>query len=191
MPQDCRKYIACVTHDGLYCRAIYDQSYEDIAWHVGDNNGMPSDPQRPMSDLAHSIAQHDDPHPPDPTPDPTPSTSGRNSSDSRNEDRMENDSEKGSISSRVQSAIRQAAHMDSVAEGEQAKKDKRWQRNSALQTIALDSQDLPDSPSSHKVSCQTSHCPSATYVKAAMPYRLKQAIMHDQAHLSFIMLGIL
>lgn len=136
-------------------RAIYDQSYEDITWHVGDNNGMPSDARGPMSDLAQSIAHHETPS------DPTPSTSGRNSNDSIDtkssdsgisnsgaDDKKKSDGLKASISSKVQSALRQAAHMDSVPEGEQAKSNKRWQRSSALQTIALDSEDLPSSPPS-------------------------------------------
>lgn len=139
----------------LSCRAIYDQSYEDITWHVGDNNGMPSDARGPMSDLAQSIAHHETPS------DPTPSTSGRNSNDSIDtkssdsgisnsgaDDKKKSDGLKASISSKVQSALRQAAHMDSVPEDEQAKSNKRWQRSSALQTIALDSEDLPSSPPS-------------------------------------------
>ena len=128
-------------------RAIYDQSYEDIGWHVGDNNGMPQDPPGPLSDLAHSIPQHDTP------PDPIPETSGRTSTDrtsaaSSTSDSKKRDGEPASTSSRVQSALRQAADIDSVAEGERAKKNKRWQRSSALQTIALDSHDLPTSTSS-------------------------------------------
>ena len=139
----------------LCCRAIYDQSYEDIAWHVGDNNGMPSDSRGPMSDLAQSIAHHDTP------PDPTPSTSGRysnnsissnssgsNTSNSGAGDGKKSDGLTASISSKVQSALRQAAHMDSVPEDKQAKSNKRWRRSSALQTIALDSEDLPNSPHS-------------------------------------------
>lgn len=150
---------ACMNHDNtitaLCCRAIYDQSYEDIAWHVGDNNGMPSDSRGPMSDLAQTIAHHETP------PDPIPSTSGRNSNDSTSSNSSESntsnseagggkksDGLKASISSKVQSALRQAAHMDSVPEDEQAKSNKWWRRSSALQTIALDSEDLPNSPPS-------------------------------------------
>lgn len=146
----------------LCCRAIYDQSYEDIAWHVGDNNGMPSDSRVPMSDLAHSIAHHETP------PDLTPSTSVRDSNDSMNSNSSDtgnseagngkkSDSLKASISSKVQSALRQAAHMDSVPEGEQARSNKRWRRSSSLQTIALDSEDLPHSPPSSS-SPQVSPC---------------------------------
>jgi hypothetical protein len=137
------------------CRAIYDQSYEDMAWHVGDNNGMPSDSRGPMSDLAQSMAHHETP------PDPIPSTSGRssndsissNSSDSGNsnseaDDGKKSEGLKANISSKVQSALRQAANMDSVPEDEQATSNKRWRRSSALQTIALDSEDLPSSPPS-------------------------------------------
>ena len=122
---------------------------------MGDNNGMPSDSPGPMSDLAQSIAHHETP------PDPTPSTSGRNSNDSISDDSSDGDTSnsgagddkksdglKASISSKVQSALRQAAHMDSVPEGEQAKSNKRWRRSSSLQTIALDSEDLPNSPPS-------------------------------------------
>ena len=67
-------------------RAIYDQSFEDVAWHVGDNNGMPLDNhQHPTSDLAKSIAQS-------------------------------NSSNEGSISNRVKSALKQAVHMDTAPE---------------------------------------------------------------------------
>jgi len=122
---------------------------------VGDNNGMPSDSRGPISDLAQSIAHHETP------PDPHPSTSGRSSNDSVSDDSSDSntsssgagdgkksDGLKASISSKVQSALRQAAHMDSVPEDEQAKSNKRWRRSSALQTIALDSEDLPSSPPS-------------------------------------------
>ena len=122
------------------CRAIYDQSYEDVAWRVGDNNGMPHDPKTPLSDLAQSIAQHDDPQHPSPTPSSTPSSTDKADSST--------DSKQKSPTSRVQSAIRQAAHMDSVGEDEQAKHDKRWQQTPPLQTIALDDNDLPSSTSS-------------------------------------------
>ena len=121
----------------LACRAIYDQPYEDVAWRVGDNNGMPHDPNSPLSDLAQSIAQHNDPQHPSSSPSSTPSTT-----DSSSDDKQQ------SISSRVQSAIRQAARMDSVGEGEQAKQDERWQQTAPLQTIALDEHDLPPSASS-------------------------------------------
>ena len=99
-----------MTVSALHCRAIYDQSFEDVAWHVGDNNGMPLHTKHPTSDLAKSIAQSSD---------------------------------KGSLTSRVTSALRQAAHMDSAAEPPQGQDN--WQKGSALQTIALDEQDLPTS----------------------------------------------
>lgn len=128
--------------DSVCCRAIYDQSYEDIGWHAGDNNGMPQDAPGPLSDLAHATP-----------PDPTAVISGRISTDSTSgassmSDHTKRDGQQASTSSRVQSALRQAADMDSVAEGERAKKNKRWQRSSALQTIALDSHDLPSPTSS-------------------------------------------
>ena len=137
------------TESVLCCRAIYDQSYEDVGWHVGDNNGMPQHPQLPVSDLLQSIAQHGDPSedPHDDPQDPTPSTSGRASSEISNADSDRSDAEKSSISSRVKSALRQAARMDSVSEAEQAHKDDRWRQNSTLQTIA-------PSSSSHKVGSQ-------------------------------------
>ena len=116
---------------------------------------MPSDSRGPISDLAQSIAHHETP------PEPHPSTSGRSSNDSVSDDSSDSntsssgagdgkksDGLKASISSKVQSALRQAAHMDSVPEDEQAKSNKRWRRSSALQTIALDSEDLPSSPPS-------------------------------------------
>lgn len=108
---------------------------------------MPQDPPTPLSDLGHPTAQHDTP------PDPIPETSGRTSTDrsigaSSSSDSRKHDGQQASTSSRVQSALREAADMDSVAEGEQAKKNKRWQRSSALQTIALDSHDLPAPTSS-------------------------------------------
>lgn len=49
--------VQSMTVSALHCRAIYDQSIEDVAWHVGDNNGMPLDTEHPTSDLAKSIAQ--------------------------------------------------------------------------------------------------------------------------------------
>lgn len=47
-----------MTPAGLLCRAIYDQSPEDVAWHVGDNNGMPLD-SSVTADTAHPIVQND------------------------------------------------------------------------------------------------------------------------------------
>lgn len=125
------------------CRPIYDQPYEDVAWRVGDNNGMPHDPNTPMSDLAQSIAQHDDSQHPGTGPPSSPSST--DSSDSKADDKQR------SISSRVQSGVRQAARMDSVREGEQAKQDERWQQTPPLQTIALDDHDLPPFTSSPQV----------------------------------------
>lgn len=146
---------------------------------MGDNNGMPSDSRGPMSDLAQSIAHHETP-----PPDPTPSTSGRNSNDSISNDSSDSaisnsgagdgkksDGLKASISSKVQSALRQAANMDSVAEGEQAKSNKRWRRSSSLQTIALDSGDLPNSPpssSSPEVSPPSYLAPNALQCSASI-----------------------
>lgn len=143
---------------------------------MGDNNGMPSDSRGPMSDLAQSIAHHEIPL------DPSQSTSGRSSNDSISSnssdggtsnsgagDGKKSDGLKASISKKVQSALRQAAHMDSVPEGEQANSNKRWRRSSALQTIALDIEDLPSSsPSSsspevspgcvdHQMHCSVQH----------------------------------
>lgn len=116
------------------CRAIYEQSYEEIVWQVSDNNGMPKDPNAPLSDLAQSIA-HDDPNHPSSTPSPIPSSPSSTGSSSANQ-------QQGS-SQHVQSGIRQAAQMDSVQEGEQAQKGNRWQEPPPLQTIALDDDDLP------------------------------------------------
>ena len=101
---------------------------------------MPHDPNNPLSDLAQSIAEHDDPQDPGPTPSSTPSST--DSADNKADDKQK------SISSHVQSAIWQAARMDSVGEGEQAKQDTRWQQTAPLQTIALDDHDLPPSTSS-------------------------------------------
>ena len=114
---------------------------------MGDNNGMPQDSPGPLSDPALSLANHDTPS------DPTPGASGRSSTDSTSgtistTGGRKHEGQQASTSSQVQSASRQAAHMDSVAEAEQAKKNKQWHRNSALQTIALDSDDLPASTSS-------------------------------------------
>ena len=40
--------------------------------------------------------------------------------------------------------------MDSEEEGEQARKEQRWQGSSVMQTPALSSQDLPDNPVADK-----------------------------------------
>ena len=154
----------------LTCRAIYDQSYEDVAWRVGDNNGMPNDSNTPLSDLAQSIAQHDGPRHPTPNPSSTPSSSD---SADRTDDKQQ------SISSRVQSAIRQAARMDSVGEGEQAKQDKRWQQTAPLQTIALDEHDLPPSASSPQVGLLWHSCLEvATHVSSGSVIILAEVHSH-------------
>lgn len=44
------------------CRPIYDQSFEDVAWHAGDNNGMPCEHQQPASDLAKEILHQHQQH---------------------------------------------------------------------------------------------------------------------------------
>ena len=130
---------SCILHSYVICpcRAIY-HSYEDVAWLVGDNNGMPQDPDGPLSDLAQSMAQTEGPQQNPPPPPPT--SSGPDSDDSHSSG---NNNKRDSISSRVQNAIWQAARMDSVGEAEQAKQDTRWQQTTSLQTIALDEHDLP------------------------------------------------
>lgn len=122
---------------------------------MGDNNGMPQDPDAPLSDLAQSMAQAEDsqqaPPPPPPTssgPDSDDSNSSINSNSNSSSSSSSNSSKKDSISSRVQNAFRQAARMDSVGEAEQAKQDARWQQTTPLQTIALDEHDLPSSSAS-------------------------------------------
>ena len=97
-----------------------------------------------MSDLAQSIALHDDPQRPSTGP-PSSSPNSTDSSDSKA------DAKQKSMGSRVQSAVGQAARMDSVGEGEQAKQDERWQQTAPLQTIALDDHDLPPFTSSPQV----------------------------------------
>ncbi|KAL3142086.1 hypothetical protein ABBQ32_004709 [Trebouxia sp. C0010 RCD-2024] len=120
-------------------RAIYNQSYEEVVLQVSDNNGMPIDPTSPLSDLAQSIAQHDEPPHPEPHPFSTPS--GPSSTDSSSANK------RPGISNRVESSFWEAARMDSIQEGEQAKQNKKQQQTPPLQTLALDDSDLPPSVS--------------------------------------------
>ena len=84
--------------------------------------------------------------------------SRQNTTDSRQDDtdsrQNQTDSSTGSeqtLSSRVQAAIRQAVGLDSGVSKEEERKNQRWLRGSALQTIALQSQDLPDHIEPEKV----------------------------------------
>ena len=118
----------------------------EVAWHVGDNNGMPQDANSPLSDLAQSLAQTDDPPQPSPTPTLTPS--GPIGSDSSNNSSSSDSSSTDSIGSSIQTATWRAAHMESVGEAEQAKQEATRQQAMPLQTIALDEHELPSSASS-------------------------------------------